>query len=548
MNFKSLETAQKLRGGYYTQPDIAAFLAKWVLEGNPERILEPSAGDGAFIGALQGLDHTSVKTVVACEIDKQEAAAVRKRAESLKGIETVVHASDFLEWSLTQLKKPPQFDGALGNPPFIRYQYLDSELQERSERIFNHFHLPFTKHTNAWVPFVLASLGQLRPGGRLAMVVPSEILHVIHARPLRDFLLKQCSKVLILDPEDIWFGETLQGVVLLLAEKAEVKGIAKVSVKSVKDRETLNGSASKHFAKAVFTCGSNLNGKWMLSLLSPAEQSLLIELSQHRSVKRFADIADVDVGIVTGANKFFLVPDDVVAEYGLQKWVHPMFGRSDHVRGVIYDKQSHEENRKLGLPTNFVWFKKDEKVKDLPSTVQRYLRLGESEKLPTRFKCRVRSPWYSVPSVYTTPVAMLKRAHHFPRLILNRANAYTTDTAYRIEPKIDPITFVASFVNSLTMLTTELEGRHYGGGVLELVPSEIEKVLVPIPKLPASALTALDEAIRKESAPEITLARQDQIVLKPLGITPQQSGDLLAAWTRLRLRRQRSSGEAEGGE
>ncbi len=37
------------------------------------------------------------------------------------------------------------------------------------------------------------------------------------------------------------------------------------------------------------------------------------------------------------------------------------------------------------------------------------------------------------------------------------------------------------FLNGLTALTAELEGRHYGGGVLELVPSEIEKLLVPVP-------------------------------------------------------------------
>ena len=52
----------------------------------------------------------------------------------------------------------------------------------------------------------------------------------------------------------------------------------------------------------------------------------------------FNDVAEVDVGIVTGANKFFLVDDETVIYYGLQKWAIPMFGRSDHCPGIIYDE------------------------------------------------------------------------------------------------------------------------------------------------------------------------------------------------------------------
>jgi hypothetical protein len=43
-------------------------------------------------------------------------------------------------------------------------------------------------------------------------------------------------------------------------------------------------------------------------------------------------------------------------------------------------------------------------------------------------------------------------------------------------------------VNSLTALTAELEGRHYGGGVLELVPSEIEKLAVVHSSVPECVL------------------------------------------------------------
>src|SRR5208337_4082677 len=143
-----------------------------------------------------------------------------------------------------------------------------------------------------------------------------------------------------------------------------------------------------------------------------------------------------------------------------------------------------------------------------------YLQAGLAEKLQTRYKCRVRTPWYKVPSVYAAPLAMLKRAHNIPRLVLNSAGAYTTDTAYRIKPlRATAEALVFSFVNSLTCLTAELEGRHYGGGVLELVPSEIERLLLPVVECSAAELTATDEKYRKAENDLVFLQGQDVAVL-----------------------------------
>jgi hypothetical protein len=136
---------------------------------------------------------------------------------------------------------------------------------------------------------------------------------------------------------------------------------------------------------------------------------------------------------------------------------------------------------------------------------------------------------------------MLKRAHDMPRLILNEVGAYTTDTAYRITTKsVDARKFVYCFINSLTALSSELEGRHYGGGVLELVPSEIEKLYVPIPTRTRTAIKTLDKMIRNVSSSEV-LAFQDNRVLKDLGLTANEIVCLHAAWDKLRNRRQRTS-------
>ncbi len=541
MNFKENESATKLRGGYYTPIELATYLSRWVLNRAPNSVLEPSCGDGVFFRALAQLGDRSIKRLTGFEIEPLEAVTAESSANLVEEAKSEVISRDFLGWALARINGEPLFDAVLGNPPFIRYQYLEPDLQARSEALFGVLGLPFTRHTNAWVPFVLASLALLKPGGRLGMVVPAELLHVLHAQGLRTYLAKQCARVLIVDPEELWFPDALQGAVLLMAEKrgAVTSGTEGISIRRVRNSGFLKTDPEKSFNTADYVSGRAVEAKWMPALLSKQQRDILARVEAEDKVHRFASIADVDVGIVTGANKFFLVPDAMVAEFDLHRWAHPMFGRSEHVQGVIYDKAAHEANRRAGFPTNFLWFG-DDSIEHLPKRVRDYIELGEREKLHTRYKCRIRSPWYRVPSVYASPVGMLKRAHNFPRLVLNKLGAFTTDTAYRIRPKrVAAEDLVFSFVNSLTALSAELEGRHYGGGVLELVPSEIERLLVPIVRSTAAELVALDESVRQRDGAESLLFPQDEVVLTQAGLSEDEISSIQEAWFELRHRRQR---------
>ncbi|MBC7148502.1 MAG: N-6 DNA methylase [Rhizobium sp.] len=541
MNFMENESAQKLRGGYYTPSDLAAFIARWVKEISPKRILEPSCGDGAFLGALAAVEGFKKAKVTAFELDEDEARKAKARASDV-GIHADIHAEDFLGWALEQRKNAREkFDAVVGNPPFVRYQYLPEIFQHRSEQIFRELELPFTKHTNAWVPFILASLSMLRAGGRLAMVVPAEIIHVTHAQSLRSYLGRECRRLVIIDPEELWFSNTLQGAVILLAEKRanEADKAEGLGMYPVKGREFIGLNPADVFDAPKAINGKTVQGKWTRALLNVETRTLFDQLGEHEDVRRFKDIAKVDVGIVTGANKFFLVPDETVKCYQLDKWAHPMFGRSEHCPGIIYDERQHLANAAKGNPTNFLWFNDRQEV--MPASARDYIAMGEAENLHTRYKCRIRKPWYTVPSVYSTEIGMLKRAHDTPRLILNTIGAYTTDTAYRIRTsKVVAEKLVGFFINPLTALSAELEGRHYGGGVLELIPSEIEKLIIPLSDRAEIDLEDLDRAIRNYSTHRV-LERQGRVVLGALGLSSNDQHRVLEGWRSLRDRRHRTS-------
>lgn len=549
MNFKINESAEKLRGGYYTDATIAEYLLRWVAESRPTTLLEPSCGDGAFFRPLASvISIPSLTRVVGCELESGEAEKAQSALGRIPGVKGYVAVADFLGWVLPRLDEPPEFDAVVGNPPFVRYQYLSEGLQSRAESLIRRFGLRFTKHTNAWVPFVVGALNRLRPGGRLAMVVPSELLHVLHADSVRQYLLRECSRILVLDPEELWFEGALQGVVLLLAEKrtssATTMRLGEVAITRIGGRDFLAGAPQDHFVHAEYVAGEVLPAKWMLALLTARERGILQGLAEAPGVRVFKDVATVQVGIVTGANAFFLVPDDVVEANDLRPYAHPMFGRSDHVAGVIYDDASHAANRRRGVPTNFLWFNKTPR-EELSQGAARYVASGEAQGLHTRFKCRIREPWYSVPSVFTAPVGMLKRSHDYPRLVLNTAGAFTTDTAYRIESRgISEDRLVSSFVNSLTALSAELEGRHYGGGVLELVPSEINRLLLPLPEGVESRLEALDALCRRGAHPREVFDGQDRVLLQGVGLMEADIREVQAAWWKLRNRRQRAGPDA----
>jgi adenine-specific DNA-methyltransferase len=542
VNFIEDESEEKLRGGYYTSPDIARFLCKWSLSDGAKVILEPGCGDGAFLSALADAGSGNRVSVLGFELNEREAGKARLRAAAYPGVATTVRCEDFLGWVLANLDRHTRFDAVVGNPPFIRYQYWEEPYQRKAEKLAALLHLPFTRHTNAWVPFVLASIAMLRGGGRLAMVVPAELIHIMHAQALRTYLGTTCRRLMLIDPEEIWFEQTLQGACLLLAEKKDdvAEPSEGVAIVRVTGKRFLDRPAEDLFEHAHFINGETVEGKWTRALLDDAELHLLEALRSHASVRVFQDVAEVDVGIVTGANKFFLVDDETVRRYGLQDFAHPMFGRSEHCPGIVYNRAQHRANQRAGLPTNFIWLR-GKRFDELPEGVREYIRLGESQGLAKRYKCRVRTPWYEVPSVSATQLGMLKRCHDFPRLLTNRIGAYTTDTAYRIKARsTSPRKLVYSFLNSLTALSAELEGRHYGGGVLELVPSEIERLLIPLPRLESYALTKLDRAVRARDGGAM-LVNQDQQVLGGVGLGATDQARLHDAWRRLRSRRQRNS-------
>ena len=144
------------------------------------------------------------------------------------------------------------------------------------------------------------------------------------------------------------------------------------------------------------------------------------------------------------------------------------------------------------------------------------------------------------PSLKISDALFIRRNHLYPRLIINQAEAYTTDTMHRVfvHQGTNVKALTASYYNSLSLAFTEVSGRSHGGGVLELMPNEAERVLLPYHKDNSALLLQIDKLIRNKSDIEEILKITNQIILKErYGLTQKEIKLAHSIWKKLSYRR-----------
>ena len=169
---------------------------------------------------------------------------------------------------------------------------------------------------------------------------------------------------------------------------------------------------------------------------------------------------------------------------------------------------------------------KESDIPNFTAEVLEYLKIGEELNLPSRYKCALRDHWYIIPNVSTIPQGFFfKRCHLYPKLLKNSADVLVTDSAYKIEMKngYDIGSLIFSFYNSLTLAFCELEGRYYGGGVLELTPSEFKKIPIPYAEISVHQFNNYTRQFEdKERITDVLRANDFAILNRVLGLTSDE--------------------------
>jgi len=529
---------QKLRGGFYT-PD-------WVVDACWENVdgllngtknikaLEPSAGNGAFLRGLGRLRSNSRlrRSKITCVEIVESESAICKEELARANISGHVITDSFFNWLGMDRG---QFNALVGNPPFVRYQFVPEAERAASEWLLRARGHDLQGVSNYWIAFVLLGLDLLEPGGVFSLVLPSELLSTVSAGQVRAELVSNFESLRIdLYPRKT-FPDILQDVLVL----SGIRSKSKSSSRTVTFSEHTTGSV-REWEHTVGASGES----WTRFLLSPAELEAFRTARQLASFHPLKRVASLSVAIVTGANEYFTVDDATLSEYRLSKWARPLLARTADSYGLIFDQDDHDALRKAEKRCWLLDFSEDKPNPMLNERASEYIRNGESQRLHLRYKCRIREPWYRVPHIRSGALMMAKRSHQHHRLILNRAEVFTTNTIYRGEMASEfkgrESDFVAGFHNSVTMLAVEIEGRTYGGGVLELVPSEISRLSVPVVDT-GEAIRRLDALSRKtdgqRDATDALIDSTDLLLGKKIKVLDELLPILSVARNRLRDRR-----------
>jgi len=537
----------KLRGGYYTPPAVARRLARWAIRSGNDRILEPSCGDGVFLAAAadelvcHGIcAKKRERQLVGIELIPAEADKASTRMACSPVAQNVrVIAGDFFAWLKSQ--EPGGFDVVLGNPPFIRYQQFLEPSRTLAMEFMQARDLRPNRLTNIWVPFVVAVTALLRPGGRIAMVLPAELLQVSYAAQLRQYLVDNFGRITIYACNEMFFPDAEQEVVLLLAENrlpaqssANRCDISLVEAASID--ELLTGNPNTERSEADRKYIQHDTEKWLKYLLGRREIDLMRSLRRHEAIGVLADHASVDIGVVTGKNEFFVLTREQVREYGLEDFVIPLVGRSVQLPGAVLRKQEHESLARQGKRVHLLHLN-GRPAERFTTGVRDFVAWGERSGFHAGYKCRIRDPWYYVPSVWEPDCFFFRQIYDFPRVVVNKAGATSTDTIHRMRCKGNGTRIASSLYTHLTAASAEIEGRSYGGGVLELEPTEAERLLVPKRLNGAMAIDEADKLIRQGRLPEV-LEHNDRVILQEaLGLSERECAMLKRIWSKMRNRR-----------
>lgn len=492
MRPKEQVSARKLRGGFYTPEPLVKFCLERLDGLLPPsgrfELLEPSAGDGAFLRgvATSRLARRCAKLVAVEPLDLEAKQCRRALAEAK--IEGKVHVESALKWGNESQER---FDAAVGNPPFVRYQFISPADRQQIPTLGAKAGISFAGVSNLWLPVLVAALSRLKPGGAFSFVVPTELLTGLAASRLRGWLGSHFAdlRVDLFPPGS--FPAVLQEIAVLSGRTGRPAAAATLTI----------GEHDRLGSERAWTHPIDPEQtNWTRYLLEPAQLVALDAALAEPAVTSLGSLARFQVSVVTGANDFFTVSDDDLRTFELKPWSRPLLPRIRHARGLVYTKKDQVETRRSGARGWLLDFAEGAADPTERDGAAAYLRSGEERGLPERYKCRIRKPWFRVPHIERGSLFLSKRSHRYPRVIVNEAAAYTTDTIYRGSmlpgAALSAHALSASFHNSLTLLSAELEGRSFGGGVLELVPSEIERLAAVAAPQAAAWIERLDKLAR----------------------------------------------------
>lgn len=506
----AIASEQRRLGAYYTPSPLSRLIAEWAIRSSKDRVLDPSFGACSFlVAARETLKSKGAGSpdgqVFGVDIDRR-ALAFASATLAEEHLASNIRIADFLQLS-PWLLGPERFAAVIGNPPYIRHQWLEPQATQKLRASLEDLGFKLGGVSNSWAYFISHSVGFLKVGARLGFVLPGSALDVTYGRNLFEALAAKFHEIRLVRVLARLFPDTTEQSVIMLADGFGT-GPGAVRYDQVND---LEGLAQLFAAMSVrSSMPIPVASAWKAAVAPRALEVWNKVAASSRSAK-LGEVARISIGSVTGANAFFVrTADDTaflrcpsVSIVAHARYVTTSLWSRDRQRAL---ERAPARSRLLIIPAN----------RRLHSpALARAISEAEKAGISERFKCSLRDPWYSLDDA-RVPDAFLPYMFASPRGIsVNNAKATSTNSLHRLwwsTPDSRTMHILTTW-SSLFVFGLELLGRSYGGGVLKIEPAVARELLLASNGTPFVGFAAHERLLRAQRPAE---ARQlaDQLILR----------------------------------
>jgi adenine-specific DNA-methyltransferase len=443
---------KKLYGIYYTPSDATRILCQWAIQGPMDFVLEPSFGACGFLEAsrdrLSELNSNDPNgQLFGCDIDARAFSDFLQPKFNCPDLLDRFKYKDFMQVRPNDFPVR-EFDVVIGNPPYVSHHNMSSK-QKDAIATLQSAELALSCKASLWAYFVVHSLSFLKKGGRVAWILPSSFLYADYSSAIKEAISKRFRRSLVLQLGERLFSSegTDESTVILLADGwDEVNSSSEIQVEFASNLKQLEKAISSW--QAGTRVGQTYDKPIGHALVSPQTVDVLDLIEDLKQPCTLETLGSVIIGIVTGANDFFIINREIAELWHLRGTVlKPILSKFNMVTGLSLMKSDlnasvRDNFRCLLVNTNQL------KDTDEDLALRVYLwSFPEKEKYKNK-TFRKRAIWHR-PDDHRTPDAFLSyMLQGGPRLVLNRARTTCTNTVHRVffKPEVTALQRKASVI------------------------------------------------------------------------------------------------------
>lgn len=446
-------TYRRKHGVYFTPDGLARGVVSPLLNGRALAVLDPACGGGALLAAARDVllsqSGAQGRQLALYGCDKFRC---RSLAESVPEAQFV--QQDFMEYQPGR-----QFDLVVTNPPFVRSQEIDKEAQERY-RDYLADECPVSGQADLWAYFIVKASTHLKQGGCLGAILPWSLLQAGYAADIRRWLASSFGSIRVLLLTNEHFDGTTKRVLI-----AWLRGYGR-PVKSVE----MGCSARLHDECGFFAVSRS---QWERAPFAETADVRVEELLESCKSKHgfttLGRLADIRIGVVTGADSYFILTKQQAKDNGFHHAnLLPILTSSRELGNLVSDTT---DCRKFLLKLGRAY----------PERYEEYLGQGADSGIDKRTHPARRDPWYSIDPGPAPDAFFHYRVSSTPFLVLNPGGLQSTNSIHRVyfdglsasEQRWVQISLLSVF----GQLSLEARGRTYGKGVLKVEPSALKSAL-----------------------------------------------------------------------